>query len=1189
MAMLALPSPAFAAKGVVGEIGSAIGSESHGSGDGELAFPRGVAVNQASGDVYVADTSNQRIEEFGPGGAFVRVWGAGGSAGAQFQLPSAGGIAIDQASGDVYVQDAGNNRVQQFDSSGNFIRAWGWDVVQSGGSGDTLGGTFEVCTVASQCQAGSAGSEDGQLGGSGEGSLAIDPASGEVYVADPANGRVQVFSSSGSFLSKFGTPGSGAGQFGPGQPTQVAIDSAGIAYASDSNAENQIQRFDTNSSTFLSPIGSPPLLGTPTTGLAIDPGNGDLLVAGKNPSGETVVQQFNTPGEATAPTAADETHAVGEELTRESGGIDIRSSTGLIYLPYGPGAVAILGNGEAPVVTIEPASDITGRSATLHATVNPKGATAHYHFEYSEDGITWLKAPASDALIAATSSDVAVSQAITNLAPGGTLYHVRIVVDAFGPAVTSGENTFNTAQEPPLARTSFVAPRGSTTARLNAEVDPQGLSTEVRFEYGTAGDCASNPCAETASLNVGSEYFPEGALVPLVAAELSGLQPGTTYHYRVLATNGAGTTVGADRTFATRTIAETTLAPRGDELVNPPDKGNQNVFALGTSKMEPEAPPMTPDGEKIFWHVEGGAPGGFNGAGATFLSERSPSGWQSRSLLPPAAQQFGRGSFGYKMITKTPDLSKLIFTAGRSSVFGGVPEMGFERLDLHQNQTQLQVYSPGFEALADVTDDGSHVLFVDPNEQLVDIGSGTPEVVSIMPDGNPSSCGIVRESGFIGRGFGANANWRPGYHRIDTTDASLVYFEAKPNGECSAGAKGLYVRDRGAGETTLIDPGIGVSDVELVNVTPDGKQAYFLTSSQLEPADTNSTGDIYRWDQDSRESSCLTCIVPEASVKSSTRVLVSTDFSHIYFGSENQLIPGKGRAGQTNLYVLSEGALRFIGTIPGAGGGTELGRGAALLTADGNVLTFLVQPEPGMTADSMAAECHNSHQAAGLGPCYELYRYEASTQSLECLSCVRNGTTTYAAGSPSASVGIGNFKMSPDGNTVAFATKERLLPADINGNTDIYEWHNDSLRLITDGVAQFPEGLAAPEVVGVSSGGRDIFFSVAEPGLTGFEQDGFSNLYDARIGGGFERPSSPTHCSEETCQTPPQAAPGGSSPSSAAFSGRGNLPGPTKARKCAKGKVRRRGRCVRRHVRKRHRSQQRRHRRAGHGNRGRAK
>ena len=160
------------------------------------------------------------------------------------------------------------------------------------------------------------------------------------------------------------------------------------------------------------------------------------------------------------------------------------------------------------------------------------------------------------------------------------------------------------------------------------------------------------------------------------------------------------------------------------------------------------------------------------------------------------------------------------------------------------------------------------------------------------------------------------------------------------------------------------------------------------------------------------------------------------------------------------------------------------------------------------------------------------------------------------------------------------------MPRDVNHDADIYEWRDGAVRLVTDGLADQPVLFTAPEVLELGKDGRDLLFAEVPPGgkLTGFEQDGLLNLYDARIGGGFEPPSPPIHCSEDSCQGPLQAAPGAGSPASAGFSGRGNVPSQAKKRRrCTQKRGEARRRCVRKHKEQAHRKA------STQGNPGRAK
>jgi hypothetical protein len=388
---------------------------------------------------------------------------------------------------------------------------------------------------------------------------------------------------------------------------------------------------------------------------------------------------------------------------------------------------------------------------------------------------------------------------------------------------------------------------------------------------------------------------------------------------------------------------------------------------------------------------------------------------------------------------------------------------------------------------------------------------------------------------------GAAIMWRDGYHMIDTTDASRVYFEAQPNGDCN-GYYALYVRNRETETTTLIDPAER-EDVAFIRATPDGRHAYFATKSQLDPADKNDDVDVYRWSEDTGESTCLTCVVPDAEIENEFRnrytpLLVSNDFSHIYFESLKQLVPGYGTEGQQNLYALVNGSLQFVSQTYGF-----QPLATAALSDDGNVLTFLSEGERSVTADEIGT-CTAS--GSGTSQCTELYRYDDRDGSVECLSCVEEGTTEKEVGDGETLAGL---QMSRDGATVAFVTGEALAPGDVNRKPDVYEWRNGVRQLVTDGITEFVSGpLAGPHVRGMDASGSNIFFSVADPGLTGFEQDGLANLYDARIGGGFVPPSPPGHCVEDSCQGPLQAAPPEVHPDTASYAGPGNVPA---RRRCA--------------------------------------
>ncbi len=215
---------------------------STGSGNGQFSDPTGIDINKSSGDVYVMDCGNHRVEELNSEGAFVRVFGSAGSE--PGQLSCGWGIKIDP-SGNVWVADTENNRVQEFSATGSFVASYGSagtgdgqfkhpeDIAFSGGNmyvtdnGNNRVQELSMTGVYIR-QFGAEGSGYGQLRGP-EG-IATD-AAGNLYVVDDGNGRVEEFNPSGGFLASFGESGSGEGQFEG--PVGIAINSANDMYVTN--------------------------------------------------------------------------------------------------------------------------------------------------------------------------------------------------------------------------------------------------------------------------------------------------------------------------------------------------------------------------------------------------------------------------------------------------------------------------------------------------------------------------------------------------------------------------------------------------------------------------------------------------------------------------------------------------------------------------------------------------------------------------------------------------------------------------------------------------------------------------------------------------------------------------------------------------------------------------------------------
>ncbi len=783
-------------------------------------------------------------------------------------------------------------------------------------------------------------------------------------------------------------------------------------------------------------------------------------------------------------------------------------------------------------------------------------------------------------------------------------YCVRAVAaNAGGPG--KDDISFKTLAIPPSqASVAFAAPRTSTTARINAWVNPNG---ETDFEY--AFQWREQGASQWSDLPIRESSI--HAREPIVVAEeLSGLEPATTYEYRLaVLRNEAGdaASLGEEGSFATRSLPEiATASPpscpnqqvrnaqhatylgacRGIELVNSPEKGNQNAQALGPG-ITTYTSPITADGQKVLWFVLGGAPGSPNGTQGNFLAKRDGSGWSSEAVAPPAAEQFGGGALTYFLSAATPNFTSFVFSVRRSTAADSPPSPTIARIRSGV-QDVLKSYeaappNPSYESSVDLSDGGEAVLFIDADSgQLEDIGNArvaipdhgiaaaSAETVSLTADGFPFECGLEPFNGQSFPGITGGSVAQPGDHWIASEDGSRVYFKAKPNGSCT-GLYGLYVRNRETDSTELIDPGAEGRSPEFLRSSPDGRTGLFVTRSALDLADEDTTLDLYRWEESAGSSSCVTCVAsgPASLAEAGAGIrslLVSDDLSHTYFLSERQLVEGRGRDGALNLYLVDGGHIDFVATV-----GTDVLNHANSPSAsvDGSLLAFKARMSPFLGTDQATEQCIQPNGKSG--PCEEAFLYDERTESLECISCRRNGPTTHSIGSAAGATGGPSLVLSADGATMAFVTREALLPSDVNGDADIYEWRAGVLHLISNGISDFAGGASAPRVWGIDASGRNVLFGLAPPsgGLTGFERDGVVNLYDARTDGGFPLPSPRSTCTGDSCQGSLHPTPPSPAQASATYHGKGNLR--LRKRRCRKGKVRRRGRCVKRRRAKKHR------------------
>ncbi len=226
-----------------------------GSSNGQFNSPGGIAVG-LSGQVYVGDSQNNRIQKFDSNGGFLLNFGTTGTGNGQFNFPY--GVAVN-AAGQVYVADANNARIQRFDANGSYQASFGTagsaNGQFSGAYALAIGSTGQIyvadsinCRVqrfdsnnAFQVSFGVFGTGNGQL--DLPYGIAVNQSTGQLYVADTFNNRIQRFDSNGSFQLVFGNAGSGTGQFGSAY--DVAVSATGLVYGVDYGS-GRVERFDGN-------------------------------------------------------------------------------------------------------------------------------------------------------------------------------------------------------------------------------------------------------------------------------------------------------------------------------------------------------------------------------------------------------------------------------------------------------------------------------------------------------------------------------------------------------------------------------------------------------------------------------------------------------------------------------------------------------------------------------------------------------------------------------------------------------------------------------------------------------------------------------------------------------------------------------------------------------------------------------
>jgi hypothetical protein len=776
----------------------------------------------------------------------------------------------------------------------------------------------------------------------------------------------------------------------------------------------------------------------------------------------------------------------------------------------------------------------------------------------------------------------------------------------------------------PVVDRELTAEVGASEAKLGALVNPGGIAASYRFEYGPTSAYGS------------STPFPEGSVGEGVAshavwASANGLAPGTTYHYRVVASNelAPGGIAGEDQTFTTLT-AEQAACPnehmrggfsrklpdcRAYELVTPPVTSSSQFDAETSMAYASKA---AADGEALTLTIQEPRPGAPT-AGEQYVAMRGAGGWMTEDIMPLESYD-GVGCANYQFAYAfSEQVTKDVIQAGGGSratssnnyaedpescnpdgrqVVSGEP-VGYENLLVRENATGayrlVNVLPPGITP-ADAhfqasSADVSHVIFTETSplaegarygvENLYEWDEGALRLVSVLPDGTAVPGSLPAEVVTV-------------QIHIHTPDKGVVSSDGSHVLFTYGGA--LYDRIDGQ-RTVQIDeqqggpgPGGGGS---FTAATSDGSKVFFLDESKLTAGSTAAAGepDLYECALPVGASKCeLTdlTVAPAGGHADVLRVtpLGSHDSSYVYFVANGVLasgatpgncyISGATVVGSCNLYLSHNGTTTFIAT------GVELSRfGIEQTSPEGKWLAF--ESDKSLTG-------YNNTLADGSGcgetfACHELFLYSAATGQLACASC--NPTGERPLGSEEGGVArrteaygeiygvFPNRHVLTDAGQVFFETFEALVPSDTNGGRDVYEYEGGGAHLISSGTSSFETALED-----VSESGNDVFFRSNQQLVPQDNQEGMLVTYDARVAGGFAEASSPPACTTaDACRTPvsPQPSVYGA-PASQTFSGLGNLAPPetkpkakpkAKPVKCKKGFVKnKKGKCVRKKSKK---------------------
>lgn len=425
---------------------------SFGSGNGQFAGVSGLAIDQ-SGNIYVSDNQNHRVQKFNSNGSYLSQFGVNGNGDGEFEGPF--GIAFDGV-GNIYVVDGGNHRVQKFDSNGNYLSQFGVN-----GSGD---GEFENPR-----------------------GIAIEPNSGDIYVVDTFNHRIQVFNSSGIFQRAFGNNYL--------YPVGIAISDSGFVYIGDQGH---------------SVIAATDLQGNPLSNFA-QSGNGDGQVSLAynltiDVNGNVyVLDTYNHRVQKFLPEPASGTFSIGVSGLSCGATYHYRAyATNQSGTSYGSDQTFTTSVCDPTVDTVS-ATSITTTSVILTGDLVDNGGELN-----TDQGFQYGKTSSyGNSVTSIVSFDTGIfSKSVGNLICGTTYHYRAFSTNSIGTGYGSDE-TFTLADCVPELSVS-LASKTNNSAILNGSIENNlaPVSTIRGIEYGLTSSYG-NTVSENGLFNGGMGYLAE--------------------------------------------------------------------------------------------------------------------------------------------------------------------------------------------------------------------------------------------------------------------------------------------------------------------------------------------------------------------------------------------------------------------------------------------------------------------------------------------------------------------------------------------------------------------------------------------------------------------------------------------------------------------------------------------------------